>query len=172
MSRANANGSFLFLENNLGEYLIQIMGSNYQQQDRGKFFWPGGRENPGESPPETAAREAAQETGLIVSPHNIRWLGGAAQSPSGQAFICHATIYEGVLKATADREIAGRMFMSVSNILKNRDKFQRPALYLFILFMRCQRGLAPAPCMGRISRAIEWPAVGDEERFVLPAKGS
>ena len=169
MAREGANGSFLFLENELGEYLFQIMGRNYPND--GQIFGLGGRENPGEAPQETAARETAQESGLIVSPHNIRWFGAAAQAPKGQAFLNYATEYEGVMRTDADREIAKRLWMSPLVLQRNRHKVHRPALYLFILFLRWKRGLEPTPCTGRISKSIVWPHIDEEEPFVLPAKG-
>lgn len=38
---------------------------------RGSWDCPGGRREPGESPPECAARELAEETGLLVDPEDL-----------------------------------------------------------------------------------------------------
>lgn len=172
MAKDGTDGSFLFLENDLGEYLFQVMGRDYPTKDRGKLFLPGGRQNPGESPQETAAREAKQETGLIVDPKDIKWFGAAAQSPKGQAFLCYANVHRGSLRSEVDGEITGRMFLSVREIYENRGKIHRPALYMFIMLMRWKRGFEPTPCVGRISQAIVWPESPHNDEFVLPAKGS
>src|SRR3989344_834776 len=165
MARPVANGSNLFLWNNKEELLVQAMGKNYPTP--GLLMWPGGRMNPGERPREAAARETAQETGLIVSPHNMRLVGTLAQPPTGQVYISDAREYEGMLRLDEDREIRKREFMNIPRILGNRRLFHRSYLYMFIQYIRCVRGIDHIPVEGRISEAIEWPAIDGEERFVL-----
>lgn len=40
-----------------------------------RFMFPGGKPEPGESPLQTAVREAAEEVGLHLAPERLRFLG-------------------------------------------------------------------------------------------------
>lgn len=168
MAKPVANGANIFLWNSKGEVLTQTMGTNYPSP--GLIFFPGGRMNPGNRPAEAAARELMEETGLTVDWRRLRLIGTVAQSPTGQVFICDGNECSGELTTSKGGEIASTRFMSVAEILANRDKVHRSYMYMFIQYMRCIRGFDPIPCQGRISEAILWPALLGEEEFVLPRR--
>ncbi len=88
-----------------GRVLLVLRGT---EPEKGCWSVPGGSAEPGESPAETAAREAFEETGLQVSIGEELW---TAEVPAGdgRVFEIHdfaATVVGGVLSAADDAEDA------------------------------------------------------------------
>lgn len=85
-----------------------LLGEKLTGLGKGKIVGPGGKQEPGESPIDTALREVAEEVGLIVQPEALRpiaritypFAGRAELSQRSHAFM--ARQWSGELRASAE----------------------------------------------------------------------
>lgn len=124
-------GLGLYLFNDAGQLLLGLRKSKHGQ---GTWCPPGGAMEYGESPKSGAAREAFEETGLIIQPQDIKILDVTNDffEESGKHYITiqmSATKYQGEPKVTEPDKcekwqwfpqdnLPKNMFLSAANFLK------------------------------------------------------
>lgn len=108
------NGSVVVVRNNCGEILILL-----NNRDPQKLELPGGGIKRGELPVHGAVREVRQETGLVISPHDLLWVGNFVFRE--RYGIVHLSEYQcaftRILPEHTSHEVAEKRWMSIPEIL-------------------------------------------------------
>lgn len=112
--RNEVNGSVVVIKNNCGEILILLNNRNPQ-----KLELPGGGIELGELPVHGAVREVHQETGIVISPHDLLWVGNFVFRE--RYGIVHLFEYQyaftRILPEHTSNEVAEKNWMSIPEIL-------------------------------------------------------
>ena len=114
--RKEANGSVVVVKNNCGEILILL-----NNRDPQKLELPGGGIELGELPAQGAVREVHQETGIVISPHDLLLVGNFVFRE--RYGIVHLFEYQyqyastRVLPEHTSHEVAEKRWMSIPEIL-------------------------------------------------------
>lgn len=108
------NGSVVIVRNNCTEILMLL-----NNRDPQKLELPGGGIELGELPVDGAVREVQQETGIVISPRCLFWVGNFVfRERYGIVHLFeYMNHFEGILPEHASHEVAQKKWMSISEIL-------------------------------------------------------
>lgn len=89
------------------ERLLMVLGHDPHAPERSFWFTPGGGMEPGETGPEAAVRELAEETGYVLEPHELVgpvWRRIAVFDFASQPYTQYEEFYVGRLADAERRE--------------------------------------------------------------------
>ncbi len=158
---ARLNGAALIVENENGEILVGR--ATYGEK---KFMLPGGAIERGELARHAAQQETQEEMNILVDEHKMKLIAFLVQrikgvTATGYNFLYHTTFYEENIISSVDQELSDIQFMSVDEIIKNKDNFSLGYIRMILIFLKVKQGIFPTPFEGRLGDPVEYAYNGE-----------